>query len=233
MAENIEAAAARNIKLLAITDHGPDIPDAPHYWYFMNMRVIPRILNGVGILRGVEANIVNYKGKIDVEDHVFEKMDIVLASLHEPVISPATKDKHTDGVVKAIASGKADVFAHGGNPAFPIDFNEVAKAAAYYKVLIEINNSSFTTPRPDSEKNCRNLAAAVARHGGYLTFDSDAHIACRVAAFDECIALVINAGVPNKNIISQDASKFLKYIQKDNKKFTLIEFENLFINDEP
>ncbi len=233
LAENVEAAAARNIKLLAITDHGPAMPDAPHYWFFMNMRVIPRILNGVGILRGVEANIVNYKGEIDVEDHVLEQMDIVLASLHEPVISPATKNMNTDGVVKAIASGKVDVFAHGGNPAFPIDFDEVAKAAAYYKVLIEINNSAFTTSRPGSEKNCSNLAVAVARHGGHLTFGSDAHIACRVAAFDQCIALVKNAGVPNENIISQDASKFLKYIQKDNKKFTLIEFENLFLNDEP
>lgn len=228
LAENVGAAAARNIKLLAITDHGPAMPDSPHHWFFKNMRIIPRVIDGVGILRGVEANIVDYNGEIDIEAHLLDHMDIVLASLHEPVISPATKSKNTDGVVKAIASDKVNVFAHGGNPAFPIDFDEVAKAAAYYKVLIEINNSSFTTSRPGSEMNCRKLAEAVVSHGGYLTFGSDAHIASRVGAFDECLTLVKNAGVPKKNIINYSGSKFLKYIQKEDKKNDFTVFEKLF-----
>lgn len=230
LAENIEAAALRNIKLLAITDHGPAMPDAPHYWFFKNMRVIPRSLKGVGILRGIEANIVNFNGEIDADADLLEQMDIVLASLHEPVLSPGPKSKNTDGVVKTMASGKINVFAHGGNPAFPIDYDEVAKAAAHYKVLVEINNSSFTTSRPGSEKNCSRLAEAVACHGGYLTFGSDAHIACRVGAFEECLALVKRVGVPAENIMSYSALKFLKYIQKEHTKADFTELENLLSN---
>lgn len=37
--ENAEAATARSIKLLALTDHGPAMPGAPHLWYFLNMGV--------------------------------------------------------------------------------------------------------------------------------------------------------------------------------------------------
>ncbi|MCQ1922182.1 DUF1097 family protein, partial [Escherichia coli] len=41
------------IKLFAITDHGPDMEDAPHHWHFINMRIWPRVVDGVGILRGM------------------------------------------------------------------------------------------------------------------------------------------------------------------------------------
>ncbi|MGL4859384.1 MAG: PHP domain-containing protein, partial [Enterobacteriaceae bacterium] len=30
-------ARLKGIRLLAITDHGPRMPDAPHEWYFNNM----------------------------------------------------------------------------------------------------------------------------------------------------------------------------------------------------
>ena len=228
LAENVKVASARGLKLLAITDHGPQMPGAPHFWYFMNMRVIPRIIDGVGILRGVEANIINHKGEIDIDEGVREQMDIVLASLHEPIMTPSKKTLHTDIVIKAMASGKIDVFAHGGNPAFPIDAVEVAKAAASYKVLVEINNSSFTTSRIGSMKNCATLAEAVVDADGYLTFGSDAHIADRVGGFAECINFIQTVGIPKKRILSRNGKEFLRFLKSKNKKTALFEFEQLF-----
>jgi putative hydrolase len=228
LAENVEAAAARGIKLVAITDHGPSMPGAPHFWFFKNMRVIPRIMQGVGILRGVEANIVNFKGELDIDDDLQQQLDIVLASLHEPIIAPSRRTAHTDAVVKAMASGKIDVFAHGGNPSFPIDVDEVAKAAAFFKVLVEINNSSFTTSRPGSEKNCAALAEAVARHDGFLTFGSDAHIAGKVGVFAECLAFVEAIGFPKERILSCNSRSFLEFLKGKNKQVDLSGFETLF-----
>lgn len=37
----IAEAKRKGIKLFAITDHGPDMADAPHYWHFVNMRIWP------------------------------------------------------------------------------------------------------------------------------------------------------------------------------------------------
>ena len=228
LAENVIAAAARGIKLLAMTDHGPTMPGAPHFWFFKNMRVIPRIIQGVGILRGVEANIINFKGEIDIDTDLQQQLDIVLASFHEPIIAPTTRTVHTNGVVKAMASGKIDVFAHGGNPAFPIDVEEVAKAAAYYKVLVEINNSSFTTSRPGSEKNCAVLAEAVGRHDGCLTFGSDAHIASKVGVFDECLAFVETIGFPKERILNHSGHSFLNFLKGKNKLADLSGLDPLF-----
>ncbi len=217
LAENAAAAASRGIRLLAITDHGPAMPGSPHIWFFRNMRVIPRMMNGVGILRGIEANIVNFNGELDIDESLHEQLDIVLASLHEPVLAPADKTRHTDTVIKAMASGRMDVFAHGGNPSFPIEVDEVAKAAAACNVLVEINNSSFITSRSGSTKNCAALAEAVARHNGRLTFGSDAHIACNVGRFDQCIALIEEIGLPSDLVISRSCFEFLSFLQQKNK----------------
>lgn len=228
LAENVEAAAARGIKLLAITDHGPSMPGAPHFWFFRNMRVIPRIMNGVGVLRGIEANIINFKGELDIDTEMVEQLDIILASFHQPLVVPATRQLHTEAVIKAMASGKIDIFAHGGNPAFPIEVEEVAKAAAYHDVLVEINNSSFTTSRPGSEKNCAALAEAVARHDGYLTFGSDAHIAGKVGVFDECLAFVAKIGFPGERILSFSGAAYLDFLKGKNKKTDFSGMDSLF-----
>ncbi|MGB3209796.1 MAG: phosphatase [Desulforhopalus sp.] len=228
LAENVEAAAARGIKLLAVTDHGPAMPGGPHLWFFKNMRVIPRIMHGVGILRGVEANIMNFNGELDIDIDLQQQLDIVLGSLHEPIVSPATITSHTAGVVKAMASGQIDVFAHGGNPAFPVDTDEVAKAAAFYQVLVEINNSSFTTSRPGSEKNCTALAEAVACHGGFLTFGSDAHIAGKVGVFDACLTFVETVGFPKERILNYSGRSFLNFLKRKHKETDLSGLEPLF-----
>lgn len=228
LAENVEAASKRGIRLLAITDHGPQMPGAPHFWFFMNMRVIPRVMNGVGILRGVEANIITYDGDIDIDENIADNMDIILGSLHEPLIEPTNISKHTDGVIKAMASGTIDVFAHGGNPAFPIDHIEVARAAAHHNVLIEINNSSFTTSRHGSRKNCENLAEAVAHQGGYLTFGSDAHIARNVGGFTECLDVVNTCNIPEENILSRSARSYLTFLTARHPKLNPEEYRGIF-----
>ena len=218
LGENVTAAATAGIKLLAITEHGPAMPGSPHIWFFKNMRVIPRIMSGVTILRGIEANIIDNAGTLDIDEDLLSCLDIILASLHEPIISPTTKKQHTDMVIKTMASGKIDVFAHGGNPIFPVDVEEIAKAAKAYNVLVEINNSSFTTSRPGSEKNCVALAEAVGRHDGFLTFGSDAHIACKVGCFSECLTVIDKTGFPADRILSTDCHRFLGWLRKKNKK---------------
>lgn len=217
LADNLEVAARQGIKLMASTDHGPAMPDAPHFWHFVNLKVIPRIMNGVAILRGVEANITNSRGDLDLEDDLLDQMDIVLASLHSPIIGPASRAENTEAVVKAICSKKIDIFCHGGNPIFPIDCDEVARSAAEHDVLIEINNSSFTTSRAGSKKNCERLAEAVAVYGGYLTFGSDAHIAQYVGGFEHCSALVERVGFPGDRLLCSSASKFTEYLQSKRK----------------
>jgi putative hydrolase len=49
--ELAQAARAKGLKALAITDHGPTLPGGPHLYHFGAMRFIPTLIDGVRIFR--------------------------------------------------------------------------------------------------------------------------------------------------------------------------------------
>lgn len=208
----LAVAKEKGIKLFAITDHGPDMADAPHFWHFVNMRVLPRIVDGIGVLRGIEANIKNVDGDIDFFGDYLDELDIVLAGFHEPVFPPSTQVAHTQALVNCIESGNVDIISHPGNPAYPIDIQGVAKAAATHNVALEINNSSFLTSRKGSLKNCTAIAQAVKEAGGYLVLGSDSHVAFSLGDFEKAIELIQAVDFPIERILNRSPKALLDFL---------------------
>ena len=64
--EIIDAAAQKGLEAIALTDHGPAMPGGPHRYHFGNLFVLPDKDKGVEVLRGVEANIVDSDGTLDL-----------------------------------------------------------------------------------------------------------------------------------------------------------------------
>ncbi|MCV5745887.1 phosphatase, partial [Escherichia coli] len=81
------------------------------------------------IVRGVESNILNIEGEIDIPPSVDRNLDWVIASFHEPVFPPANKEAHTEALINVIKSGRVDALGHLGNPNFDFDFEQVLKCA--------------------------------------------------------------------------------------------------------
>ncbi|QKJ86858.1 phosphatase [Paramixta manurensis] len=209
----IAQAKANGIKLFAITDHGPDMADAPHYWHFVNMRIWPRLVDGVGILRGIEANIKNTAGEIDCTGPMLDTMDLVVAGFHEPVFPPQDKATHTEAMIAAMASGNVHIISHPGNPKFPVDIPAIAEAAARYDVALEINNSSFTHSRLGSEPNCRAIAAAVRDAGGRLSLGSDSHTAFTLGHFDHCLRILREVDFPEDRVLNVTPRRLLDFLE--------------------
>ncbi len=220
-------AREKGIKLFAITDHGPDMAGAPHFWHFVNMRVLPRIVNGVGVLRGIEANIKNENGDIDFFGDYLQTLDIVLAGFHEPVFPPSTEAIHTKALVNCIESGNVDIISHPGNPAYPIDIKRVAEAAAAHNVALEINNSSFLTSRQGSLKNCTAIAKAVKAAGGDLVLGSDSHVAFSLGDFDKAIEVIQSVAFPLDRILNRSPQALLDFLISRGYQ-GLSEYEPLF-----
>ncbi len=84
--ENIEFAVKRQIKYLGISDHSSNMPASPHKYYFQNLKVIPREVDGVKILRGIEGNILDFEGNLDIDEDLYPGLDYVIASLHPPCV---------------------------------------------------------------------------------------------------------------------------------------------------
>ena len=60
---------------------------APHAYYFQNVHVIPKEIDGVRDIQGIEANIIDYDGNTDVTPDMVVHMNYMLVrSLHPPCI---------------------------------------------------------------------------------------------------------------------------------------------------
>lgn len=214
LSDYINVAKQKGIKLFANTDHGPDLPDGAHPWHFANLRVFPRIVDGVGIIRGIEANIKNVQGEIDCTPRMLDALDFVVAGLHEPVCPPKDKVTNTEMLIATMATGVVHMISHPGNPKFEIDIYAVAEAAKKYDVALEINNSSFLHSRVGSEGNCRKIAQAVKDVGGWVGLGTDSHVAYSLADFTECQRILNDVSFPQERILNVSPRRFLDFIER-------------------
>ncbi|MDD1781206.1 phosphatase [Enterovibrio sp. ZSDZ35] len=212
--ENAKAAKEAGLTYMCVTDHASTMPGSPHHWHFVNQRVIPDVLEGVRICRGVEANIMDEAGNLDMPLYVYLHLDWVNASLHEPVFRPDSESVHTTAIVNTIRNGIADAIGHPGNPSFPIDIEVVVKAAAKQGIALELNNSSFNGSRAGSESICGEIALLAKQYGALITTGSDAHFANDIGRFDSVRALIKKVGLSPDQIITSNEGLFLEYVQK-------------------
>ena len=216
--ENAKAASEKGIKVLGTTEHGCTMPHAPHIWYFNNYKVLPREMYGVTMLYGVEANIMDYDGRLDMDDETLAKLDIVIGSIHDEVYKVGNIDENTDAFMNVIKSGKVDVIGHLGNSKVPVDFEKVVRCAKEHNVLIEINNSSFTTSRIGSLENCKKIAQLCKEYGNMIIINSDAHFCTKIGEFSEAVSMLESIDFPESKIINSDPDMLLDMLRKKGKK---------------
>ena len=94
--ENIKAAKKNGIEAIAITEHGPATHGSANPRYFMNYKTIPRIIDDVLVFCGVELNVINFQGEVDLSNNMLSRLDFVLAGFHTNIIKPGTLNEHTD-----------------------------------------------------------------------------------------------------------------------------------------
>lgn len=212
--ENANAAKAQGLKMFCSTDHSSSMPGAPHDWFFANQKILPRFLSGVAVIRGVEANILNRHGEIDIPVEMDSNLDWVIGSFHEPVFNPSEKAEHTQALINVIKSGRVDALGHLGNPCFDFDFHEVIACAKAHHVAIEINNSSLKgVSRVGSISRCLEIATIARDTGAYLTTGSDAHFCDDIGKFDLISELFEKIKMPSSQVITHNSKQFLAFLQ--------------------
>ncbi|MFC3852944.1 phosphatase [Salinispirillum marinum] len=217
----IQHAAIKGMQLFSLTDHGPEMPDSPHPWHFGNRKIIPRLVNNVGILRAIEANITPPDGELDIPEGMLPFLDFAIASFHEPVYPPSDRKTHTRAMINAIQSGKCQIIGHPGNPSYPIDVDDVIRAARDYNVVLEINNSSFIQSREGSTPHCVHLMERIDALDWKVSFGSDAHIAFSLGDFSAAIGHAERLNFPIGRIVNRDAHSFLAFLAEHGKPVAL------------
>ncbi len=215
--ENARHAASIGLKLIACTDHAMAMPGGPGWIYFSALRMVPRLIEGIEVLRGVEANILDFAGQLDIETRFARRLDLVIASYHDVCVAPGDIAQNTRGLAAVMELGFVDIIGHPGNPMFPIDIPAFVRKARETDTLIEINNSSLGRSRKGSEGNCLAIAREARRLGAKLILNSDAHICTDIGDLDQAQALVDAAGVPEEQIMNTDPDKLKAYLHGKGK----------------
>lgn len=176
--ENIEAARERGLVAMGFSDHASTMPGAAHPFYFGNFKVIRETISDVRIYKGIEANIIDYEGTIDVDHRLASKLHYVIASIHPPCIDPGTKEENTRAIVGAMQNPFVKMIGHPDDSRAPLDYEELVYAASREKVALELNNSSFCpgNSRQNSRNNALILLNLCRRHNVPIIMGSDAHI---------------------------------------------------------
>lgn len=76
------AAAEKGLRLLGITDHGPGTLAAGTSSYFRSLTYSPKKHFGVELLYGIELNILDRSGTVDLDQESLCKLDYAIASMH-------------------------------------------------------------------------------------------------------------------------------------------------------
>lgn len=214
--ENAKAAEEKGLELLAITEHGPALVGSCNRIYFQNLRVVDRSAYGVELLMGVELNILDAQGTVDLEQQVLKKMDIAIASLHTPCFTPGSKSCNTQACINAMKNPYVNILGHPDDPRFPVDFPALVQAAKEYGVLLELNNCSLLPG--GSRKNTRGLDEEMLRlcekYQVPVVLGSDAHVDTDVGRHDAALQLLEELNFPEELVVNRSVEELKKYVNK-------------------
>ncbi len=217
--EMLHSASEKGIQLLGVTEHAPRIPGACHPFYFINFKVVPRMVYGVRLLLGCELNIIDYEGNIDLEARYLKGLDLGIASIHEPCYTRGTISQNTSAYLGAMKNPAVQIIGHPDDGRFPSDYETLVCAAREHHKLLEINNSSLAPGcnRKDSRKNIITLLEYCRKYQVPVILNSDAHCEVDVGNHRRSLRVLEEIGFPHELIVNdslEKAAAFIPSLQK-------------------
>jgi DNA polymerase (family 10) len=178
LAEMVAACAARGYEYIAITDHTKAVRVAgglTRGGFHRQSHAIDAIRKRVStpvVLKGAEVDILE-DGSLDLDDETLAALDIVVVSVHSRF--NMSKAGMTRRIVRALQHPRVHILGHptgrliGKREPYPVDMQEIIKAARDHRVMLEIN------AQPD-RLDLNDLHVQMARASGVkLVVDTDAH----------------------------------------------------------
>lgn len=209
----VELAEARGLEAVAITDHGPE------HEYGVPLRKIASLLRdielagrsaGIKVLKGMEANVVDRSGNIDLSEELTGKLDLLLVGIHglkgfagnQADLAMAYLETATNVIMRQ----RVDVFAH---PFYfngylvpyipPEEIERFIMLAAERGVAMELN-LKYRVPERDFLEPCM-------REGVKFSIGTDAHSVTEVGKIDWMLSMLRRLGAKRDDLI---LDRFLK-----------------------
>ena len=208
--EMAKSASEKGLGLYGVSDHGPAMEGAANRFYFIAGNRVPDYLFGVRTLFGIEFNIIDYEGNVDIPAKLGHRLEFVIASMHDVVIDPGTVEQNTAAALNALKKPYIDVIGHPDRTWADMNSEEIVRGTAELGKIIEINNHSFSDPT--AVNNCRTIIQLCKKLDVRITLASDAHIAYNVGHFPKAIAMLEEENFPEELIVNRNMQTFEEYL---------------------
>ncbi len=212
--EMVQGAKRAGLRAIAITNHGPSMVDGAHQWHFTNLNIVPRKIDGICVIRGIEMNILPPNGSVDnMEEKYLKNLDYVIASFHEPCFPPVNSDVHTRALESILRNPYVTTLGHLGNQNYIFDQERIVSQCNEFEKIIEINNNSLAI-RKGSKENCKSIAKLCMKYHVPIVVTSDSHISFMVGKTDSALAMLEDIGFPEELILNADFDRLANYFKK-------------------
>lgn len=207
--ENIAAAREKGLMYLGLSEHGPAVVGAPRPIYFQNYKIIPRQYGELRLFCGIEANITDVEGHLDLDAFTLERMDYCIASMHTLVLSPGSVKDNTRAAVRAMENPLVKILGHPDDSRYPMDYEELVRAAAELRTVLEVNNSSLhpLSSRKGARENIHTMLEACMRYQVSIIVGTDSHVSSAIGDFNQADELLREADFPAELIVNADPGR--------------------------
>ena len=206
--ENVLEAISKGIKTIGISDHG-----YKHLAYGIKLNDIYKMreeidklnekYSNIEILLGMECNILDCHGNIDIHDKIIENCDYIMAGYHFAstptslksmlnhcnnymIKNEKSKEYNTKALINAMRNNDIFIITHPGDKG-DVYIEEVAKIAKTTNTRLEINSShGFLNS---------NQLMKIKNIGNKFVIGSDAHIPENVGNFDLAMKIIKEANL--------------------------------------
>lgn len=221
--ENVRAAINRGLETIAITDHGTGFKEGISKSDYRKMRdIIDRLKEEysgtINILLGIEANIMDTKGNLDIDEDILKHNDILLAGFHfdiaykgflmkirskmnrrqrlklqlEKSIYKEIVEINTDALINSMNAYDIDIITHPGDN-HPIDISKTSDIAGKTNTALEINNFHRCL-------NVSQIKEAMVCENVKFVINSDAHRPRDVGNFSGAVKILSKSGLDTKRV---------------------------------
>jgi|SaaInlStandDraft_3_1057020.scaffolds.fasta_scaffold24944_2 putative hydrolase len=208
--------------MIAITDHGPSMIGSACKIHFAVGKRAPKDHKGMKILWGCEANILNAKGDIDLDEQLIKKLDFILVGIHKKTpFKNLGKTKNTKALINCFKKYPIHAFAHPTTFYFEYDLKKVCQAACDNNILLELNSASLnrldTNHPKENLERLKTMANIAKKNNKKLIVNSDAHFLNEIGDDKLLKKYMKLLNITKKDIINNYPKELDKFIEEKNK----------------
>ncbi|MBF0431809.1 MAG: PHP domain-containing protein [Fibrobacteria bacterium] len=217
--EIVQIAVSKGMHMLNISDHGHALDRSTNFSILADKRRLPNPVRYLGneeiwIVRGMEANILDFEGNTDIEDKFIPKLDLINLGFHETENYHLgnSEAKNTQCLVNTLAHNPLDIITHPCIKTFPLDIEELVTLSLQYGFAIEVNNTNLRLEKTNLKKLEKLIPLALEK-GALLAENSDGHTYYEIGENEKITALMNDLQIDgDKAFFNRDDKKVMAFI---------------------